>query len=248
MIAQHADQLFEDAARTIAEALAAMRADRPIHLMLAGGPTAQGTYEALAKRATEHSPDELPLDRLHVFFGDERCVPPDHPASNARMAARALLEPLKLPGDRIHRIRGELPPEEAAREAERDLRRCLNIAEPSIPSMDLVLLGVGEDGHTASLFPNAPQLAESERLFVSAEGPDYPRVTATYRLLRAARRILVLAHGTELAPAVHDALDEPPSKRVPASLVCPDSGQMSWLLDEHAAERLSPATRQRLAA
>jgi 6-phosphogluconolactonase len=243
MIAQHADQLFENAARTIAEALTAMPAKRPIHLMLAGGPTAQGTYEALAKRATE-----LPLERLHIFFGDERCVPPDHPESNAGMAARTLVEPLGLPGDRIHRIRGELDPDQAAREAEQDVRRCMNIAEPSIPSLDLVLLGVGEDGHTASLFPNAPQLGESERLFVSAEGPDYPRVTATYRLLRAARRILVLAHGSALAQAVHDALDEPPSKKVPASLVCPDSGQMSWLLDEAAAEQLTSTTRQRLAA
>jgi 6-phosphogluconolactonase len=243
MIAPSAPQLFEEAACAIAETLASMPGERPIHLMLAGGPTAEGTLEALAKRGAE-----LPIDRLHVYFGDERCVPPDHPESNAGMAQRTLLDALGVPADRIHRIRGELDPARAAREAERELRRCMRVAESGIPALDLVLLGVGEDGHTASLFPNAPELGERQRLFTSAEGPDYPRVTATYRLLRAARRIFVLAHGGELAPAVHEALDEPPSQAVPASMVCPDAGSLAWLIDEAAAARLSKPTRQRLAA
>ncbi len=244
MIARDEYELFEAAAGAIAHALASVADHRPIHFMLTGGPTAEGVYEALAER-----PDMLPQHRLYLYFGDERGVPPDHPASNYGMARDTLLGALDVPGDQVHRIRGELDPSEAAADAERHIRDSVEAPAPRVPALDLVLLGVGDDGHIASLFPGSAALSDNTKLFTEAQNPaGYPRVTATLPLLCAARRIFIMAHGAELAPAIRRALDEPPSPATPASLVCPDrGGAIAYFLDEQAARELSPASRARIA-
>jgi 6-phosphogluconolactonase len=165
---------------------------------LSGGRIARRLLEAI-----EHT--HTGLDRVHFFWADERCVPPDHPDSNYRVAAEALLQPARVPADRIHRIEGERPPGEACALAERDLRIHLNAAAEDVPILDWVFLGMGEDGHVASLFPGAPADATPAcRAYVAVRGPKPPphRISLTYAVLAAAREVCVLVSG----PGKHEAL------------------------------------------
>ena len=218
-----------------AEALARAAADLVLReirggkkrLLLAGGTTPVRTYEFIAKQAQ-------PADYkgVHIFFGDERAVPPDHVESNYGMVKRAWLDPARFPPERVHRIRGEIDPERAARLAEEDLRSVAG--EP--PAIDLALLGVGTDGHTASLFPGSSALGETLRLFLPARSGR--RITATYPLLNASQHVIFLVSGRGKADAVRVALEGPPGA-VPASLVQPRGGPAMWMLDVEAASLLS---------
>jgi 6-phosphogluconolactonase len=164
-------------------------------LALAGGTTPKATYEALAG---------LPLDwsKVDVFFGDERCVPADHADSNYRMAKEALFDRLSIPGERIHRMQGELADREAAARA----------YEAELPErIDVVVLGIGEDAHTASLFPGSSALSEQTRRVLPVTGPKPPpeRLSLTPPALRAARTRLVLGSGAGKAEPVRRALEDP---------------------------------------
>ncbi len=161
-------------------------------------------------------------------------MPPDHPDSNYALAWRTWLSCVPLAAARIHRIPGEADPQQAAAHYEATLRRVLG--DP--PRLDLVLLGVGRDGHTASLFPGDPALAD-DRLVVATTAPEPPRrrVTFTLQVIRLASRVLVLASGSDKAQAVRRALEDEPSAAVPASLL--RWPQVCWLLDEAAAASLS---------
>lgn len=195
-------------------------------LLLAGGSTPVRTYQRIARAAA-------PADYkgVHLFFGDERAVAPDHVESNYGMVRKAWLEPARFPPERVHRILGEIDPERAARLAEDDLRGVTG----QRASLDLALLGVGSDGHTASLFPGSEALGETLRLYVPAR--EGRRITATFPLLCAANRVIFLVSGRNKAEAVRTALTGPPGA-VPASLVQPQSGPATWLLDVEAASAL----------
>jgi 6-phosphogluconolactonase len=186
--------------------------------------------------ATDPYASRVDWSRLHVFWGDERCVPPEDPASNYRMAREALLSRLDLGPEQVHRIPTELEPERCAQAYEQILLRAFD----GHVRFDLLLLGIGSDGHTASLFPGSPALEERERLVtaVSAPGGGPDRVTLTLPAFETARSGLFLASGAEKAEAVRAALgggDSPP----PAGRVRLREGRLVWLLDRAAASRLS---------
>lgn len=205
-------------------------------LALAGGGTPKPVYERLA---TPDVAAGIDWGRVHVFFGDERCVPPDDPQSNFRMAREALLAHVPIPAEHVHRVRGEDPPTAAAEEAERSLRGVLTAA--GVPSLDLVLLGLGDDGHTVSLFPDTPALDEQSRLVVAnfVEKLSSWRVTFTAPLINAARDVVFLVEGAGKAAALEAVLEGPftPSL-LPSQLVRP-GGSLHWFVDEAAAGRLT---------
>jgi 6-phosphogluconolactonase len=217
-------QVVEDAdavAKVTAERLARAAAEGG-HVVLSGGSTPRAAYE----RAAVLAPD---WTRVAVWWGDERCVPPDDERSNYRMAAEALLTRLACPPLAVHRIRGELGNDTAAEEYEQAL---------AYTELDVVLLGVGPDGHVASLFPNSPSLDERERRVIGAEPrlePFVDRVTMTLPALRAAREILFVLAGSEKAEAARRAFAGPPDPRTPASLVRSERGPTRVVLDRAAA-------------
>jgi 6-phosphogluconolactonase len=219
----------EAAARVERVALAAEPGTRA-SIALAGGSTPRATYQHLAGRCP-------PWGRVEFFFGDERCVPPDAEGSNYGMAREALLDRIPLRPDQVHRIMGELPPEDAAAQAEADLRA--RVAGRPLPVLDLVLLGMGADGHIASLFPGGAETDETERLAVPVHRPEMPqpwRVSLTLPVLNAARRILVVVGSADKAPMVRRAVDG--DTTIPAGRLLPASGALTWLLTEDAASEL----------
>jgi len=201
---------------------------------LSGGSTPKRLYELLAERPFR---DEIDWTRLEIFWGDERPVPPNHADSNYGMTRRALLSRVPLPEGRIHRLRGEAPDlDAAAREYEEEIARVLDESpggEP--PRLDLVLLGLGPDAHTASLFPNTAALRESGRWVVAndVEKLDTRRLTMTALLLNRARRVLFLVAGRDKMEALAGVLEgEFDPERRPAQLIRPQAGELIWLADE----------------
>jgi 6-phosphogluconolactonase len=205
----------------------------PAAVSLAGGSTPAAAYRHIASRC-------VPWRRLDVFFGDERCVPPDHPDSNYGMARRAMLDRVPLRETQVHRIRGEIDPERAAREVEDTLRRRV---PGRVPVLDLVLLGMGPDGHTASLFPGGTELEERDRLYAPVHRPEMEipwRVTMTLPVINAAADVLVAVANAEKAPAVARALAG--DRELPIARVEP-MGRLTWILTEDAATELSDEVR-----
>lgn len=184
---------------------------------LSGGRIAQDFFRGLARQAKERGQS---LALVHFFWADERCVPPDHPESNYRSAAELLFTPLGLPPQNLHRIRGELEPESAAREAEAELCRFASSNAGGQPVLDLVLLGMGEDGHIASLFPGEPEdVMQSPAVYraVTASKPPPRRITLGYAAIAAAREVWVLASGAGKEAALRESLS--PGGRTPLARV-----------------------------
>jgi len=198
---------------------------------LSGGSTPDALYRLLAE---EPHRGQIPWEQVHLFWGDERCVSADDPGSNFRLANQALIAHVPIPPENIHRIRGELEPQAAARAYERELQDFF--CGPK-PRFDLVLLGLGGDGHTASLFPGSGALDETERLAVAVEAhyQDRPaqRVTLTLPAINTARQILFLVTGSTKAEIVQAVL-EGPDGCFPAQRIHPSAGQLTWLMDEEA--------------
>jgi 6-phosphogluconolactonase len=229
-------EAFEAAAELVAERLRAAAAAGRATVALAGGRGGRGVMVALAARG------DVPWERIEWFWGDERCVPPDDPRSNVRLARDSLLEPRGIPADRIH------PPPLALGDAGRiadayAATLVARLAPGPAPVFDLVLLGVGADGHVASLMPGsralhaAAPVAPVEAAEVNAE-PRVARVTVTASVLAAARSIIVTATGDAKARAVAAALRDPlDADRVPAQLVRP-SERVAWVVDRAAAAEL----------
>jgi 6-phosphogluconolactonase len=209
-------------------------------VVLTGGSTPHRLYELLT---TDRYRDRVGWDRVEFFWGDERAVPPDHHDSNYRMARDLLLEPLTVPTAHIHRIEGEQHDLDAAAMAyEREIARVFDVSPggPS-PAFDLVLLGMGADGHTASLFPGTNVSGDTMRWVVSQYVPAIAakRVTMTPRILNAARHVLFLVAGAEKAEAltlVLEGVRDP--QRLPAQMIEPASGVLMWFVDRAAAARL----------
>ena len=202
------------------------------HVALSGGSTPRAAYERMASFDLDWSGSTL-------WFGDERCVPPNHELSNYAMARAALLDRIKGPSPVVKRVLGELGPNEGADAYERELRAQL---AGDMPALDFVLLGIGPDAHCASLFPNQPSLEERSRAVVGVEQagftPFVPRVTLTLPAINAAREVVFLVAGDDKAEAVARAFAGP-DPGAPASLVAPASGRLTWLLDPAAAAKLS---------
>jgi 6-phosphogluconolactonase len=245
-----------------AAALFAAEADRAIRdrgrfaVALSGGQTPRRTYELLAQPPVR---EQVAWDRVHVFWGDERCVPPDDPRSNARLARQVWLDRVPLPSGHIYpmachsvpsgeawdREQGAGPAEAAAREGAgryEDLLRNFFASGP--PRLDLVFLGLGTDGHTASLFPFTPVLQESRRWVapVYPAAQDLFRVTLTPVLLNQAALVVFLVTGADKAGVLAQVLQGPSDpQRLPAQLIRPREGQLLWLLDREAAGRVMSA-------
>jgi 6-phosphogluconolactonase len=204
------------------------------HIALAGGSTPRRAYEQAAELRGDWR-------EATVWFGDERCVPPDHPDSNYRMVCEALLD--RLAGrPRVQRMAGEEDPRRAADLYEEALRE---EAAGDPLALDLVLLGLGPDAHTASLFPGKPAVEERERLVVYVPEPGMdprvPRITMTLPLINAAKEVVFLIAGEDKADAVARAFGDGPDPSAPASLVAPGSGALTILLDPAAAAKLETA-------
>ena len=206
---------------------------------LSGGSTPRSTYALLAGR--EFAP-RVDWPRTHVFWGDERCVPPDHSDSNYRTAREALLDHVPIPQRNVHRIRGEVEPEQAADEYERTLQSFFQARRGELPpQFDLILLGMGADGHTASLFPGTPAVHEGTRWVVAhyVDKLSAWRVTLTPAVINAAAHVTFLVSGVGKAERLREILKGPYHPDVlPAQTVSPTDGQLLWLVDAAAAVRL----------
>ncbi len=202
---------------------------------LSGGSSPKGLYALLGSPPYR---DEVPWQQVHIFWSDERCVPPDSPESNYKLALDAFLSAVPLPDVNIHRVKGETAPDAAARSYEDDLQ--IFFRGPGVPMFDLIILGAGEDGHTASLFPGSPSLDETARLAVPVylEPPKKDRVTLTLPVLNCASHVLFLAWGRAKAGVVSQILEGNDARKYPAGLVRPASGKVTWLIDRQAAEKL----------
>jgi 6-phosphogluconolactonase len=226
-----AEAVARAAADTFVAIVAGVLADRALaRVALAGGSTPKAMYRLLASPAYR---ERVEWSRVEIFFGDERCVPPDHVDSNYRMARESLLDHVPLGADRVHRICGERPPEEAAAQYQQKVVRDA--------ALDLVLLGMGPDGHTASLFPGSPGLGETQR-FVIANQVTSPlvhgtatRITLTFPAIAAARHTRFLVAGADKAETLAGVL-EGPAGRYPSQRVT--GADVAWLVDTAAAARL----------
>jgi 6-phosphogluconolactonase len=213
-------------------------------LVLSGGSTPKSLYSLLASDAALRA--EMPWNETYFFFGDERCVAPDHPDSNYRMASEAMFGDAAVKPDHTFRIHGEeRDPEKAAADYERALRGFFGVEQPRLPRFDLVLLGMGPDGHTASLFPGTRALEEHTQIVVANWiGKLYVnRVTMTVPLLNNAAAVLFMAHGHDKAPALKAVLEGPyEPTQLPSQLILPHNGKLTWLVDESAAAMLDRGT------
>ncbi|MCG3777765.1 MAG: 6-phosphogluconolactonase [Nitrospira sp.] len=210
-------------------------------LALSGGATPESLYRALTS-----PPFAGRFDWSHTifFFSDERCVPPDDPRSNYALANKALLTPLNIAPSQVCRMAGESrDPQAAAADYEQHLRHATKTTAPALPQMDLILLGVGADGHTASLFPRTPILQDRQTVIAVTQSPQDPptRLTMTLGVINRASVVLFLAAGAGKAGVVSAILDPKTEadRQLPAALVAPDEGRLIWLLDLAVAAGLS---------
>jgi 6-phosphogluconolactonase len=203
---------------------------------LAGGSTPRATYEILARNSAK-----LPWEKVHIFFGDERCVPPEHSDSNYGMARDALLARVAIPANNVHRMKGEVDAPAAAEQYEGELRRHFRLGNGDLPRFDLVLLGMGDDGHTLSLFPGSVALTETSRPVVAnwVEKFQQHRLTLTFPVVNNAAEIIFLVAGAAKAKVIGEIFGRnPPTDRYPVQKVRPSAGQILWLLDRTAAQGL----------
>lgn len=207
---------------------------------LSGGSTPRSLFQLLAG---EEWRSKVEWEKVHLFWGDERTVAPDHPDSNYRMSRESLLDPLHLPPANIHRILSEeAPPERAARLYEEEIRRFFELRPGRLPRFDLIFLGLGEDAHTASLFPHTPALEEKQRLVVAnpVSSLSTSRITFTEPVINHARAVVFLVGGSAKAEALKNVLEgERRPKHWPAQLIQPTEGKLFFVVDREAASRLT---------
>jgi 6-phosphogluconolactonase len=212
-------------------------------IAISGGNTPKRTFELLAD-STHTFRKRIDWSGLLLFWVDERCVPPDDPDSNYRMTREALLSKVPLPDENILRIEGELNPEEAAARYESALRNRFRLEGAELPRFDLILLGMGADGHTASLFPHSEALDSMMHLAVAnhVEAKEAWRVTLTWPVINRGNNVLFIIAGDDKAKPLHDVLlgtYQPDT--LPSQLIWPEGGQLIMLLDRAAARLLPPA-------
>ena len=233
-VAGGAAELFVSAANAAVEARGVAR------IAVSGGTTPKAMFALLADKSAPYFA-RVPWDRLHLFFVDERCVPPTDDESNYKMTNEAMLSKVPLPAAQIHRMEGELEPEVAASRYEAEIRTEFRLEGAEAPVFDLVLLGMGDDGHTASLFPHTQALFEMVRLAVANHVPQKEtwRITLTWPVIDRGREVAFLIEGAGKAQVLDDALlgaYDPEAK--PSQLIRPASGELTFLLDAAAAAKL----------
>jgi len=232
--ARAAAQLFSDTAVRAATARGIAR------IAISGGTTPKSMFALLADPA-EPFLDQVPWDRIELFWVDERCVPPDNIESNYRMTNEALLSKVPLPAKRVYRMEGELVPEVAAARYESVIRNAFKLEGAETPTFDLVLLGMGDDGHTASLFPHTEALNEMSRIVVPNHvlQKDTWRITLTWPVINQGREVAFLIEGKGKAQVLHDVFLGPyQPETYPSQIIRPMSGQLTLLLDAAAAAKL----------
>ena len=236
-LARRAAQYFVEMAGEAVEAQGRAR------IAISGGSTPKAAFELLAD-PNQPWRARMPWTELDIYWVDERCVPPSHADSNYRMTREALLDHVPLRPDKIHRIEGELDPEAAVARYESELRNSFQLEGAESPRFDLVALGMGADGHTASLFPHTKAIHEMSRMAVASHVPqlDTWRVTLTWPVINHARSVFFLVSGEDKAATLHEVLTGPRDpERLPSQLIWPSSGILTFILDKDAAALL-PAT------
>ncbi len=230
------EELYRSAANEFTRlAVEAVRARRRFCVALSGGSTPKGLYTLLAGSSLS----SIPWDKVYFFWGDERHVPPDHPDSNYRMTYEALLSKVPVPAGNVYRIPAEQADAEAAARAyEQTISSFFGLREGQFPRFDLVLLGMGLDGHTASLFPATPALHEKHRLVVAnwVEKFKSHRITLTLPVLNHAACVMFMVSGREKAPVLRRVLHDDSGTPLPAQMVRPLDGRLLWLVDREAAD------------
>jgi 6-phosphogluconolactonase len=238
-VAATAEEIAKLAADAFAEAVVkAVQARGIARVAISGGSTPKTVFELLA---TDPYLSVIPWPRLQLFWVDERCVPPTHEESNYRMTKAALLDKVPLPADNVHRMEGELDPEEAASRYEAAIRNAFRLEGAQTPTFDLIWLGLGPDGHTASLFPHTQGLNEMSRLVMANHVPqkDVWRITLTWPVIVQGREVAFLIEGEEKAEVVRTVFTggyDP--EAFPAQLIRPASGKLILMLDSAAAAQL----------
>jgi len=232
-------ELTESTARLFAaRAAEAVSARGRFAVALSGGKTPVSLYTLLAKAPFV---SQIPWARVHLFWGDERCVSPDHEESNYRLVREILIDHVPVPAANVHRMPGEMDPVEAAARYEGELRVFFAPHGEALPVFDFILLGLGEDGHTASLFPGTRAIRESSRWVVGHHVDAHKgwRITLTPPVINAARTVVFIAAGAGKAAVLKEILEGPfRPDTLPAQIVRPAGGTLLWMLDREAAAQL----------
>ncbi len=234
-------QILSDKPALIAQALdlivdriqKALQQQEKFTIALAGGSTPKPLYEALAQQS-------LPLEKIHIFWGDERYVPSDHADSNEKMAREAWLDQVPFPSANIHPMpTGSNDPSVDAQIHNQELQQFFGVKSGEFPMFDIILLGMGDDGHTASLFPQTEALTVSDHLITIGNKDGQPRITFTYPLINHARCVIFLVAGENKRPALAQIFSPDGDETLyPAKAVKPQ-GELLWLLDEAAGAQLN---------
>ncbi|HET6385583.1 MAG TPA: 6-phosphogluconolactonase [Armatimonadota bacterium] len=240
IVRESSSEVSRWAAELFAElAQGAVAAHGRFTVALSGGSTPKATYTLLA---AEPFRSRIPWEKTHIFWGDERCVPPDHEDSNYRMANEALLSKVNIPSANIHRMRGEdKDVDPAARAYEQTIREVFGLKAGELPRFDFVMLGMGDDGHTLSLFPGTTALSETDRLVVSnwVEKFNTFRITTTAPVVNNAASVAFLAPGKSKAARLKEVIEGPrDTNRLPSQLIQPTGGELRWIIDREAAALL----------
>ena len=241
-LARRAAQYFVEMA---GEAVAARGRAR---IAISGGSTPKAAFELLADPGQPWR-GRMPWDKLDLYWVDERCVPPDDPESNYRMTREALLDHVPLRAEQIHRMEGELDPEAAAARYESELRNSFRLEGAELPRFDLIALGMGPDGHTASLFPHTEALHEMGRLVTANHVPqkDAWRITLTWPVINHASSVFFLIGGADKAQILNEVLTGPRDpERLPSQLIWPASGILTLILDKSRSRTFARDRRGRL--
>ena len=236
-ISHHAASLFVEMAKK------AFIQKTRFAVVISGGSTPRKLYGLLSSEEYGH---QIDWEKVHFFWADERCVPKDHEESNFKVSFDSLLSKVSIPVGNIYRIRSEEDPEKAARDYEKEIR--VFFGNLDWPVFDLIILGMGEDGHTASLFPGSKSLEERERLAVPVylEKPGINRITLTLPVLNHGSQILFLVSGRSKATVLSEVLGEGHKRdRYPAGLIDPVYGELLWLIDQEAAHKIENKGRLR---
>lgn len=240
LVSHSSEQAYTDAAEFILHcAENAIASKGSFTVALSGGSTPKRLYELLASPVWR---ERIPWSKIEFFWGDERYVPPTDTSSNYRMTNEAMLSKVSVPVERIHRVPTELePPEVAAEKYEDEIKRVISTQAGAVPQFDLVLLGLGTNGHVASLFPFQPALHEKSKVVVSEyiEEVKMTRISVTFPVINAARDILFLSLGPDKASVLKEVLTgKRDPERLPAQYVHAEHGRATWLLDPPAAAQL----------
>jgi 6-phosphogluconolactonase len=237
-VTHRAAQYFVDGIRAAAGARGKAR------IAVSGGHTPKNTFEMLADPSAQYR-EQIPWENLELYWVDERCVPPDHPDSNYRMTKEALLDKVPLRESQIFRVRGELDPDACASRYEADIRQSFRLEGAEVPVFDMVELGMGPDGHTASLFPHTEGLHELMRIAIANHVPQQKetwRVTLTSPVINRARDVFFLIEGADKVAALNRVFTGPyDPETYPSQLIRPASRRITLLLDATAAAALPPA-------